>query len=228
MNPNPKETAEEAAKGAKDAGIAFPVLPDPKQEIASRLGVERTTEILVFDPARKIRYRGAVDDQYSVGNRKPAPQRHYLAEALDAVLAGKPVIAAQTKVQGCLIGKESPRRRPPPAALPTYHKDVAPILRKHCGECHRAGEIGPFALQTYDDAEGVSRMIGEVIEQGRMPLARRSQIWQVVERAAPHRRREVHHASLGSRRRPEGRSRPRPSRPPRRSTAIVGISALPT
>jgi hypothetical protein len=46
---------------------------------------------------------------------------------------------------------------------------VAPILRQRCGECHSPGEVGPFPLLTYADAADVSRMIGEVVESGRMP-----------------------------------------------------------
>ena len=36
------------------------------------------------------------------------------------------------------------------AATPTFSKDVAPILFEHCATCHRAGEIGPMPLLTYD------------------------------------------------------------------------------
>ena len=32
------------------------------------------------------------------------------------------------------------------AGVPTYTKDIAPILWKNCAGCHRAGEIGPFSL----------------------------------------------------------------------------------
>ena len=40
----------------------------------------------------------------------------------------------------------------PPAARPTYCKDVAPIIQKNCQECHRPGQVGPFPLETYDQA----------------------------------------------------------------------------
>jgi len=35
------------------------------------------------------------------------------------------------------------------AAIPTFSKDVAPILYKNCVGCHRPGEIGPMSLLTY-------------------------------------------------------------------------------
>jgi len=37
-------------------------------------------------------------------------------------------------------------------SLKNYHRDVAPILQKHCQTCHRPGEIGQFALTTYPQA----------------------------------------------------------------------------
>src|SRR2546426_7644719 len=38
------------------------------------------------------------------------------------------------------------------AASPSFHKEVEPILQKHCQECHRPGEIAPFSLLSYNDA----------------------------------------------------------------------------
>ena len=37
-------------------------------------------------------------------------------------------------------------------AAPTYHRDVAPILQRHCQECHRPGQVAPFSLMTYEQA----------------------------------------------------------------------------
>ena len=34
---------------------------------------------------------------------------------------------------------------------PTYTKDVAPILQKHCQSCHRPGEAAPFSMLSYED-----------------------------------------------------------------------------
>ena len=56
-----------------------------------------------------------------------------------------------------------------PSAVVTFTRDVAPILNRHCVECHRAGEIGPFALTDYDEVAGWGEMILEVIDQKRMP-----------------------------------------------------------
>jgi hypothetical protein len=55
------------------------------------------------------------------------------------------------------------------AGVPTYNKDIAPLLWKNCAGCHRAGEIGPFSLLTYKDAAKRARYLAEVTESRRMP-----------------------------------------------------------
>jgi hypothetical protein len=41
---------------------------------------------------------------------------------------------------------------PAPAAKTTFYKDVLPILQNNCQSCHRAGEVAPMSLMTYDEA----------------------------------------------------------------------------
>ena len=36
--------------------------------------------------------------------------------------------------------------------VPTFNKDVAPILYRHCTQCHRPGETAPMSLLTYEAA----------------------------------------------------------------------------
>ena len=58
---------------------------------------------------------------------------------------------------------------PAAAAIPTYAKDVAPILQKSCEVCHRPGEAGPFSLLTYADARPRAREIKSSILSRKMP-----------------------------------------------------------
>ena len=59
---------------------------------------------------------------------------------------------------------------PPPAApVPTFTKDVAPILYKNCTTCHRPGEIAPMSLLTYEDARPYAKAIRDEIGEGHMP-----------------------------------------------------------
>ncbi len=55
------------------------------------------------------------------------------------------------------------------AESPNYHRDVAPILQKHCQECHRPGQVAPFSLLTYDQARKRAADLGIVTAEKRMP-----------------------------------------------------------
>src|SRR3954463_16590428 len=57
----------------------------------------------------------------------------------------------------------------PQKAAPTYAKDVAPILHAKCLNCHRRHQIGPFALETYEQARKRSKDIASVTEERSMP-----------------------------------------------------------
>lgn len=54
-------------------------------------------------------------------------------------------------------------------ATPTFTKDVAPILFKHCASCHRPGDIAPMSLLTYEDARPWAKAIREQVASGQMP-----------------------------------------------------------
>ena len=52
---------------------------------------------------------------------------------------------------------------------PTFSKDVAPILYQNCVSCHRAGEIGPMPLTSYDEVKPFASLIGEHVTNRVMP-----------------------------------------------------------
>ncbi len=166
VNSNPQDSAEDAADHAKREGIPFPVLKDANQMVAELLHAERTPEVVLLDARRTICYRGRIDDQFGVGFRRPKPNRRDLAEALDEVLAGKPVSVARTQVTGCLIARS---KKTATSGKITYSNQIARLFQKNCQECHRPGEIGPFSLLTYSQAKGWADMIHETVDSGRMP-----------------------------------------------------------
>ena len=57
-------------------------------------------------------------------------------------------------------------RRP---SVPTFTRDVAPILYQNCATCHRPGEIAPMSLLTYSDARKWAKAIRDEVEDGSMP-----------------------------------------------------------
>ena len=58
---------------------------------------------------------------------------------------------------------------PAKAPVPTYTKDVAPILFKNCTGCHRPGDIAPMSLLTYDDVRPRAKDIRDKVADGVMP-----------------------------------------------------------
>lgn len=52
---------------------------------------------------------------------------------------------------------------------PTYHRDILPILQNNCQECHRPGQVAPFALLDYTQARKRADDIAAVVEQRTMP-----------------------------------------------------------
>ncbi len=63
----------------------------------------------------------------------------------------------------------APQNPKPASPVPTYTRDVAPILFKNCTSCHRPGEIGPMSLLTYDDVRPRAKDIRDKIDEGAMP-----------------------------------------------------------
>jgi hypothetical protein len=56
--------------------------------------------LFVFDHGRKLRYTGKIDDNWQ---NPAAVKKHYLREALDALLAGAAPAEAETHAIGCTI-----------------------------------------------------------------------------------------------------------------------------
>ncbi len=166
VNVGADDSIRALAAQAVEYEVEWPCVKDFDAKCALALGVKRTPEVAVLDAARKLRYRGRIDDQYRLGGARPAPTRHDLKEALDALLGGKEVTVCETPVDGCLI---TPGELPTPKAPVTYAEHVAPILQKHCAECHRPKTAAPFSLLTYQQAASRANALAEVVRDERMP-----------------------------------------------------------
>ncbi len=195
INSNESDSIEDVADFARRSGAVFPIVKDTDNRAADLLLAERTCEALVIDGQGRIRYRGAIDDQYGLGKRRNRPVHQYLSDAIEAVLAGRRVSTDMTQVLGCPIERKAPpkarrsmtrRGSPHGGAIPvqepvslstlpndvkavTYSRDVASILHARCAFCHRQGQVAPFSLLTYDQAHRWAASIGEVIAENRMP-----------------------------------------------------------
>jgi peroxiredoxin len=166
VNANAQDSLADVATYARQHKIPFPIVKDPDNALADRMGAMRTPEVFVLDSKRIIRYWGRIDDQYAIGVQRSKPSRRDLAETLHELLAGKSVSRPVTEPAGCLIGRVPGVK---PHGEVTYTKQISRLLQKRCVECHRSGEIAPFPLTTYKEAAGWASMIREVVDEGRMP-----------------------------------------------------------
>jgi thioredoxin-related protein len=93
------ESAAEMKSRAIERNYPFPYLKDGDSSIARAYGARVTPHIFVVDGTGTVRYRGYVDDSAKAGERK----HEGLRNALDSLLAGKPVEVTATKAFGCTI-----------------------------------------------------------------------------------------------------------------------------
>ncbi len=149
-------------------GLQAPVVHDRDGAIATALAATTTTECFLVDAARTLIYRGAVNDQYGLGYAKEQAGRHYLREAVAALLSGGTPEVAATTAPGCALDQRPATARAAAVGL-TYHHQIERILQTHCVECHRRDGVGPFSLETYEDVIENAGMMRRQVERGVMP-----------------------------------------------------------
>ena len=104
------DSLEDMKTRAEYRHFNFPYLYDGEtQKISTAYGPTATPHIFVFDSDRKLRYEGRVDNNM----REPLVTKRDVRDALDALLASKPVAVAKTPSVGCStkwLYKEAGRR----------------------------------------------------------------------------------------------------------------------
>lgn len=96
----PTDSFEQMIPMAEHLGIGGSYLNDETQEIARAYGAERTPEVFLFDKNKKLRYHGAIDDNWE---KPDEVSIHYLRAALEAVLESHEMLVKETHVRGCTI-----------------------------------------------------------------------------------------------------------------------------
>ncbi len=181
--PNVEETADQLARQARDYRIPFPVVLDEHQAAARALAAAFTPEAFLLDRNFVLRYRGRIDNRYAARLKKnPQVSRHDLRQALDELLAGKPVSEPATLAIGCPLPRSESTRS---GGAVTYYRDVLPILQNRCQQCHRPGEVAPFSLMTYRQAVNWAADIKEYTQNHKMPP------WKPVEGGPFHGERKL-------------------------------------
>ena len=148
INPMGKLNRAAVQEKAAEYGVDIPILMDDARVISEALGIERTGEVLLYNPRSfTVEYRGSV----------AAAEK-----AIQEILAGEEVSAALVATTGPAVSFEA-------TAVPSYVADIAPILADNCATCHREGGIAPFAMDSHTMVQGWSPMIREVLMTKRMP-----------------------------------------------------------
>lgn len=91
------EPDEEKIAFHKEKGFVSPLSVDPESKIGKALGCKNSAEAFVIDKNGLIQYRGGIDDN---SRDASAVKNKYLANAIDAVLAGKKVEVSTAKAFG--------------------------------------------------------------------------------------------------------------------------------
>lgn len=95
------DSFEEMKLYAAEEGFDFPYLYDGEtQDVARAYGCLTTPHVFVFDAERKLRYKGRFDDSRFGGDDSTVKSPD-TRNAVEALLAGKPVPVAETKPFGC-------------------------------------------------------------------------------------------------------------------------------
>ncbi len=154
----------DAARADMDAlNLDFSVLDDRAQLVTPALGLSHAGQVLVVDTNRwQVLYRGPVTDE--AGN--------LVARILAQHEAGTGISVASMDMPAAYASEALDL---PDAAARSgyrnisYSETIAPILVQKCADCHRAGGIGPFAMNSHAMVQGFSPMIRETILTKRMP-----------------------------------------------------------
>ena len=99
INSNSTEPAAEVKSHAAEKGLAFTILKDAGNQIADRFDAQVTPEAYVIDATGRLVYHGRIDNSRA-GDAITSTE---LRDALEAVLAGKPVEKTEVKAFGCTI-----------------------------------------------------------------------------------------------------------------------------
>jgi peroxiredoxin len=99
INANSTEPASEVKQHAAEKGLTFTILKDNGNQIADRFDAQVTPEAYVLDASGKLVYHGRIDNSRA----GDAITSNDLRDAVEAMLAGKPVAKPEARAFGCSI-----------------------------------------------------------------------------------------------------------------------------
>jgi hypothetical protein len=98
-------TDDQARRHAKEYGHGdYPKIVDRAHALVKATVAAVTPTVVLVKPDGSIAYRGRIDNFYAaLGRPRRVVTEHDLRDALDAVIAGKPVTTPETSPVGCYI-----------------------------------------------------------------------------------------------------------------------------
>ena len=137
-----------------ELNIDVPVLMDDARLISEALDIDKIGEVIVYDPKSfSVLFRGPLGAE--------------LTTALTNIVADRDLQTTQVASTGTPVNY--PIKTAHLQQVPSYEKEIGPIIAQNCAACHREGGIAPFALDSHTMVMGWSQMIREVLMTKRMP-----------------------------------------------------------
>jgi hypothetical protein len=101
---DPSETVAKIQRHLADYGFQGLILRDPRHELVKRAHATIAPEAAVFDAAGRLVYHGRIDDLWlDAGRARPQARIHDLDDAIEDLLAGRPVKVSETRAIGCSL-----------------------------------------------------------------------------------------------------------------------------
>ncbi|MFT5290698.1 MAG: hypothetical protein ACI8QS_001725 [Planctomycetota bacterium] len=151
------------------SGLAADGALDPGGLLTAALPLGTDTDVFLIDSSRTLAYRGALDDtQVDASGEVQLGQRTFLAYAIEAALATRPIKIPVTRGTGEALPDAASSIAPMSTDI-TWSNRVQRILQTSCQPCHSAEGNAPFSLESYASARSKRRTISLVLEERSMP-----------------------------------------------------------
>lgn len=97
MGADANDTFKKIQDFAQTRELNFPYLWDATQDVMRSFGAVKTPTVFLIDGSGIVRYRGRIDDNHEDAK---AVQKHYLHDAIAALVGGKPIEVPETEPIG--------------------------------------------------------------------------------------------------------------------------------
>ncbi len=169
INSNLQDTRESIHREAEEFGIDLPILVDDDQLVGESLGIVRTGEVYVINPANwQLVYRGPLNNRVGYGTQTRKASKNYVTDVLDKLINDENLAFQKVHSVGCLVNLPNSKEKKKHDEI-SYQDTIAPLLMNKCVSCHRPKGIAPWAMTSYQMIAGFAPMIREVVRTKRMP-----------------------------------------------------------